>query len=247
MDTMDIHRVKARSSQLQNALDLETRTNKAKAALPAAKQTKALQTRSTNVQVVDEAMKAIQRVKSSHQKPPRPAQPVMGSKDAAKSAAKIRGLQRESVSIEREYEQWNNQMSGMCSGRKAQRKSLSASEPPATTPMKLAFNAVGQRMQNATTRLCNDSSLSFYPFEIQEGMQSVRDALSATSLGLDVHKLRHKVGDARRTLAAQAEEGGASPSKSMKAKIGALRTKMQQLSRLRPSPTRSPLARLHGL
>ena len=151
---------------------------------------------------------------------------------AAKSAAKIRGLQRESISIEREYEQWNNQMSGMCSGRKAQRKSLSASEPPATTPMKLAFNAVGQRMQNATTRLCNDSSLSFYPFEIQEGMQSVRDALSATSLGLDVHKLRDKVRDARRTLAAQAEEGGASPSKSMKAKIGALRTKIGEMQQL---------------
>ena len=54
--SMDLNRAKARSAQLQNALDLETRTNKAKAALPPAKPTTALQTRSTNVQVVDECM-----------------------------------------------------------------------------------------------------------------------------------------------------------------------------------------------
>eukprot|EP00658_Telonema_sp_P-2_P058439 TRINITY_DN4692_c0_g1_i2.p1 TRINITY_DN4692_c0_g1~~TRINITY_DN4692_c0_g1_i2.p1 ORF type:complete len:308 (+),score=103.93 TRINITY_DN4692_c0_g1_i2:129-1052(+) len=225
--TMD--RVRARTQQLHNSLSCENRTLEAKNALPPAG---SVLTKQRRAELLEDSMNQLQSMKKGTMRatvtsPGYVTSP--GSKDIAKAAAKIKGLEKQYRKTQVEYNRWKQTMGELVVPRPTE-----LSVEPYHTPMKQAFRTMSDRMNQVTGRLCSEPGLNCYPLEIEEGMKQVQKHLSYTRCVGAMANVRGKVHDAQKTLAANAEVGGASPSPAMKKKIGDLRSKIKDMQDIAP-------------
>eukprot|EP00656_Telonema_subtile_P043319 TRINITY_DN49694_c0_g2_i3.p1 TRINITY_DN49694_c0_g2~~TRINITY_DN49694_c0_g2_i3.p1 ORF type:complete len:261 (-),score=65.77 TRINITY_DN49694_c0_g2_i3:314-1096(-) len=225
-----MERARAKAVHLQNVLALEQRSNEAKNRLPAARGVAPRPHKENKSRMLAMSMQELEKVKRHPQLSISPGRE--GTRDVARASARLQGLEKEYQRTQHDVSQWNQSM---------ERELRSASQDPEiepeqeSTPMKMAFRSMSNRLSTVTNQLFDEDGLNCYPFAIQEGMEQVRDHLKYSRCAGEIHQVRDKVTLAREKLAASADHGGSSPSPHMKKKIGSLRSRIQEMQYLAPN------------